>query len=275
MLNEFQKCLPKILAEEGGYSNHRLDPGGATQKGVTQAVYDDFRQGKGLKVANVKNISQSEVEEIYRVRYWNLIKGESLPSGVSYTVFDAAVNSGVGQSIKWLQRAVGVNADGVIGPRTINAVKAYHDMDALVDKLCDIRLAFLKQLKTFPTFGKGWSARVARVRSQGKVWADSDTTEDSVDVDSSPKAFISDAKQAPSTTVGASVASVGGGGVAVSALLDQAKDQLMPYSGQNTAIDKVISIVVVVSLVVTVGGIAYGVYASRKKARMKEDIGAI
>lgn len=273
MLNEFQKCLPKILAEEGGYSNHPKDPGGATQKGVTQNVYDDFRQGKGLKVANVKNISQGEVEEIYRVRYWNLIKGESLPAGVSYVCFDAAVNSGVGQSIKWLQRAVGVNADGVIGPRTINAVKAFHDMDALVDKLCDLRMAFLRQLKTFPTFGKGWSARVARVRKQGKVWADSDTTEDTVEVDSSPKAFISDAKQAPSTTVGASVASVGGGGVAVSALLDQAKDQLMPYSGQNTAIDKIISIVVVVSLVVTVGGIAYGVYASRKKARMKEDIG--
>lgn len=272
-LNQFQKSLQKVLVHEGGYVNHPKDPGGATNQGVTQKVYDDYRESKGLKSRSVKNLEQLELEEIYRVRYWNAIKGDSLPAGVSYVVFDGAVNSGVAQSTKWLQRALGVNPDGVIGPATLNAVKDWKNYDNLIDKICDRRLAFLKALKTWSTFGRGWQARVEQVRATGKAWADGDVSPEPVrliDAEATAKARLSDAKSAPPVAAGDAAAGIGGGGLGVGVLLDNAKDQLMPYSGQNTALDKVISIVIVSSLVVAVGGIAYRLYASYKKRQRAE-----
>ncbi|HSG62644.1 MAG TPA: putative peptidoglycan-binding domain-containing protein, partial [Pseudomonadales bacterium] len=91
------------------------------------------------------------------------VKGDDLPAGVNYCVFDAAVNSGTGRAAKWLQEAVGAVADGAIGPNTLAKVAA-HDADSLVNAYCDIRLNFLKSLKTFDTFGKGWTRRVDGVR---------------------------------------------------------------------------------------------------------------
>lgn len=272
-LNQFQKSLQKVLLHEGGYVNHRLDPGGATNQGVTQKVYDDYRESKGLKSRSVKSLEQNELEEIYRVRYWSAIKGDSLPVGVSYVVFDGAVNSGVAQSTKWLQRALGVNPDGVIGPATLNAVKEWKNYDNLIDKICDRRLAFLKSLKTWSTFGKGWQSRVEQVRAVGKAWAEGDVSPEPMklyDPDSSAKGRLSDAKSAPPVAAGDAVAGVGGGGFGVGLLLDQAKDQLMPFSGANTAIDKLISIVIVVSLVVGIGGLAYRFYAAYKKKQRAE-----
>ncbi len=272
-LNQFQKSLQKVLLHEGGYVNHKLDPGGATNKGVTQKVYDDYRSGKGLKQRSVKSLEDDELEEIYRVRYWSLIKGDSLPAGVSYVVFDGAVNSGVAQSVKWLQRAVGTNPDGVMGPATINAVKDWKNYDNLIDKICDRRLAFLKALKTWPTFGKGWQSRVEQVRAVGKAWADGDVSPEPTklfDSDAAAKARLSDAKSAPPVSAGDAAAGVGGGGFGVGLLLDQAKDQLMPFSGQNTAIDKLISIVIIASLVIGVGGLAYRFYAAYKKKQRAE-----
>jgi len=272
-INQFQKSLQKVLLHEGGYVNHPKDPGGATNKGVTQKVYDDYRSGKGLKQRSVKSLEDDELEEIYRVRYWSLIKGDSLPAGVSYVVFDGAVNSGVAQSVKWLQRAVGTNPDGVMGPATINAVKDWKNYDNLIDKICDRRLAFLKALKTWPTFGKGWQSRVEQVRAVGKAWADGDVSPEPTklfDSDAAAKARLSDAKSAPPVSAGDAAAGVGGGGFGVGLLLDQAKDQLMPFSGQNTAIDKLISIVIIASLVIGVGGLAYRFYAAYKKKQRAE-----
>jgi lysozyme family protein len=272
-LNNFQKSLQKVLLHEGGYVNHPKDPGGATNKGVTQKVYDDYRSGKGLKDRSVKNLEESELEEIYRVRYWSGIKGDSLPAGVSYVVFDGAVNSGVAQSVKWLQRALGVNPDGVVGPATLNAVKEWKNYDNLIDKICDRRLQFLKALKTWGTFGRGWAARVEQVRATGKAWADGDVSPEPTrlfDSDATAKGRLSDAKSSPPVAAGDAAAGIGGGGFGVGLLLDQAKDQLMPLSGTNTAIDKIISIVIIASLVIGAAGLAYRFYAAYKKKQRAE-----
>lgn len=276
-LNQFQKSLQKVLISEGGdkYTNHPRDPGGPTRYGVTQKVYDDYRSGKGQKQRSVKNIEMSEVEDIYRVRYWNGIRGDSLPAGVSYVVFDGAVNSGVAQSVKWLQRALGVNPDGVVGPATLNAVNEWKNYDNLIDKICDRRLAFLKALKTWSTFGRGWQSRVEQVRATGKAWADGDVSPEPTklfDTDATAKGRLSDAKSAPPVAAGDAAAGIGGGGLGVGVLLDNAKDQLMPYSGTNTALDKLISIVIVASLVVAIGGLAYRFYASYRKKQRAEDL---
>ncbi|WJI52580.1 glycoside hydrolase family 108 protein [Mesorhizobium sp. C089B] len=170
-----KESLAKVLAHEGGYSNNKKDPGGPTMKGVTQRVYDAYRKGKGQATRSVKSISTDELNEIYDRQYWDAVKGDLLPDGVDYVLFDGAVNSGPGRSIMFLQQALRPvytgNIDGVMGMGTITALKAINNNDALIDRICDARMNFLRHLGTFAVFGKGWSARVKEVRSIGKAWA--------------------------------------------------------------------------------------------------------
>lgn len=170
MRANFDKALAAVLVHEGGYVNHPRDPGGATNKGVTQAVYDDWRDDKELSRASVKDITPAEVMAIYKLLYWDRVKGDELPAGVDYCVFDFAVNSGVNRAARYLQEAVGVVQDGQIGPRTLSAVKAASPT-RLVDRICDARLAFLKRLPIFDSFGKGWTRRVEDVRAKAKGMA--------------------------------------------------------------------------------------------------------
>lgn len=161
----FAVVLPWLLKHEGGFSDHPADPGGATMQGVTQKVYDAWRKDNGLAQRFVKEIGADEVAAIYKARYWNVISGDALPSGVDYAVFDAAVNSGVTQAAKWLQRAVGAKDDGAIGPKTLATVNAA-DHAAVIKAVCDQRLAFCQSLKTWPVFGANWGKRIAKVRDQ-------------------------------------------------------------------------------------------------------------
>ncbi|HWM82452.1 MAG TPA: glycosyl hydrolase 108 family protein [Pseudolabrys sp.] len=167
--SSYDAALARVLAHEGGYSNHPADPGGVTLEGVTQAVYDDYRRSKGLpREALLPSMRGKPAwiaarDAIYRARYWDVLRCDALPSGVDYAMFDYGVNSGVARAAKALQRLVGVDVDGAIGPLTLAAL-ATHRPAALVAALCDERLAFLKSLKTWPVFGAGWSRRVADVR---------------------------------------------------------------------------------------------------------------
>jgi lysozyme family protein len=170
MRANFDKALSAVLVHEGGYVNHPKDPGGATNKGVTQAVYDDWRVAHKLPAQTVKDITTAEVMAIYKHRYWDAINGDELPDGVDYAVFDFAVNSGVYRAARYLQEAVGVAADGQIGPVTLAAIRAKPAQD-LVTAICDARMAFLKRLTTFDTFGRGWTRRVEDVRCKGRSMA--------------------------------------------------------------------------------------------------------
>lgn len=164
----FDASLALVLRHEGGYVNHPRDPGGATNRGVTQAVYDDWRVGNGHCEQSVKLIAPDEVRAIYKKRYWDKIRGDDLPAGIDYCVFDFAVNSGVSRASRYLQEAVGVDVDGVIGQATIAAVKA-EPADRIINEVCTLRQRFLEGLRTFPTFGKGWTRRVAEVEVHAKV----------------------------------------------------------------------------------------------------------
>lgn len=161
MRENYDFCLKQVLKYEGGYSNHPADPGGATMKGVTQATYDAWRAKKGLPKRSVKLLADDELAAIYRQEYWDKVRGDDLPAGVDLAVFDFAVNSGVSRAAKYLQAIVGVTQDGVIGPATIAATKA-HVANAVTNK----RLSFMQSLSTWPTFGKGWRARIDDIRKQ-------------------------------------------------------------------------------------------------------------
>lgn len=170
MKDNFSKSLAAVLVHEGGFVNDPVDPGGATNKGVTQAVYDSWRATHGQAVRSVRHIEQAELLGIYKLRYWDQVRGDDLPSGVDYAVFDYAVNSGVSRASKYLQAVVGAAQDGKIGSQTIAAVKAMAAV-RVIDRLCDKRLGFLRGLGTFWRFGKGWTTRVSHVRKQAKEWA--------------------------------------------------------------------------------------------------------
>jgi lysozyme family protein len=161
----FAPSLAAVLIHEGGFVCNPNDPGGATCKGVTQAVYDDWRKDHDLGCRTVREIEDDELETIYRKLYWNAVHADDLPSGVDYATFDFAFNSGPNRAARFLQRVSGVAEDGKIGPNTLAAVKAIPPI-RLIDHLCDERMLFLRSLNIFKFFGKGWTRRVEEVRSR-------------------------------------------------------------------------------------------------------------
>ncbi len=214
MLSTYSKTMRQIAIFEGGYVNHPKDPGGATNFGITQAVYDAYRKSKKLSQQSVKSISSAEVEDIYKTRYADKIRYFDLPEGVDFAVMDAAVNSGVSRGSRWLQRAVGAVADGKVGNQTIEATQA---ADALktIKKIYQTRSSFLHSLKIFSTFGKGWMRRLATgeafaVDLQMKARSISTASKKIVLKTESTKADIS-AKSAATTAAGAGTGSAGTG----------------------------------------------------------------
>ena len=161
----YARAMKGVHVSEGGYVNHPKDPGGATNFGITQRVYDAYRESTNLARRAVKLITSQEVADIYRTEYADKIRYDDLPAGIDYATLDGAVNSGVSRGAKWLQSALGVSSDGMIGAQTISAAgKA--DAIATVKSMCAKRMSFLRGLGIFSTFGKGWTSRVARVEAE-------------------------------------------------------------------------------------------------------------
>jgi len=172
MNKNFNKSLDHVLAHEGGFANHPDDPGGATMKGVTFAVFKRFF-GADKTVADLKKITKKQLREVYRTDYWVKCRCDELPAGVDYAVFDSAVNSGPGRAAVWLQAAVGAVRDGGIGPNTLAKV-AIHEPAATINDMLDARVTFLRGLRIFSTFGRGWTRRVAGVRQVALEMAGAD-----------------------------------------------------------------------------------------------------
>ena len=166
MRSNFDVALLKLLVHEGGFVNHPADPGGMTNLGVTKKVWEEWRN-QPVDEAEMRALSPEKVAPLYKAKYWDMVQGDRLPHGVDMCVFDCAVNSGVKRASKLLQRAVGVDDDGVIGRATIAAVEALN-LEEVIDRFCAERLTFLEALPTFTTFGKGWTRRVAQVREESQ-----------------------------------------------------------------------------------------------------------
>jgi len=169
MNENWDKSFEMVLAHEGGFVNNPKDPGGMTNLGVTKAAWEGY-VGRPVNEEFMRALTPDAVKPFYKAMYWDKIKGDQLPAGVDYAAYDLAVNSGTSRAAKYLQEIAGVFADGVIGPKSLEAIKSC-DPEQTVDALCDMRLDFLKRLPTFETFGKGWSRRVAEVKDKASGMA--------------------------------------------------------------------------------------------------------
>ena len=153
MKDNFDECLKMLLHHEGGYVNHPSDPGGETNLGVTKKVYQEWGGTKDMK-----DLTVEDVAPIYKKNYWDRCKCDDLESGVDWVVFDWAVNSGTGRSAKAIQKICGASQDGAIGPKTL-ALIGKQNTQYVIEEFGKIRQDFYESLKTFDTFGKGWTRR--------------------------------------------------------------------------------------------------------------------
>jgi len=161
MRANFKPALQLLWQLEGGYANDRLDPGGATKYGITEATLAAWR-GRPVSIADVRRLTKREAEKIYRARYWASVQADQLPAGVDAAVFDFAVNSGPSRAAKKLQKLVGAKADGIIGGMTLAAV-ARASPEHIITGLSRRRLGYLASLRHFYRFGRGWVRRVIAV----------------------------------------------------------------------------------------------------------------
>jgi lysozyme family protein len=163
MTANFEKCLALLLAHEGGFVHHSQDPGGRTNLGVTQRVWEEWT-GHEVDEKQMRALTPELVAPLYKRKYWDACRADELLDGVDYAVFDVAVNSGVGRAVKLLQQSVGATPDGGFGSITMALTKkAEQDPAQLIKLYCAKRLEFLKSLRTYETFGKGWQRRVEEV----------------------------------------------------------------------------------------------------------------
>lgn len=147
----FELLIERVLGHEGGYVNDPADPGGETRWGISKRAYPH---------EDIANLSRERAIALYRADYWDRIRGDELPPAIAFQALDAAVNHGTSRAILWLQQAAGADDDGVMGPRTMLALKTTAPM-ALLVRFNAARLEFYTDLNTFGRFGKGWTRRVA------------------------------------------------------------------------------------------------------------------
>ena len=153
-MSVFDTIFERLMLHEGGYVNHPNDPGGETMYGVTKRV----AQAHGY-FGDMRKLPKSTAKAITEKSYYKAVKGDQLDRLIAWQLTDAAYNHGNRQAVKFLQRAVGVTDDGLIGPRTLAAVAEMDKNDVVFLFLAE-RLEFFTNLRIWQTFGKGWARRI-------------------------------------------------------------------------------------------------------------------
>jgi lysozyme family protein len=155
MKMDFNTAFDRLIGYEGGYADHPADPGGETNWGITL----NTARAAGY-TGSMRALTRDQAKAIYHTAYWDGAQCGEYPGAIAFQVFDAAVNHGVTQAIRFLQRALGVTADGVVGPDTLAALRSASMPDVLARFNAE-RLQFYSSLPSWPTFGAGWRQRLA------------------------------------------------------------------------------------------------------------------
>jgi len=149
---KFLKAINRVLGHEGGYVNDRADPGGETNWGISKRSYPKV---------DIKNLTRNQAITIYYQDFWLPVHAEELSDGAGYQLLDSAVNSGISQSLRFAQRALGVADDGHYGPHTLQAFRSTSETDFIMLFNAE-RLDFMRKLKHWTNFGRGWAGRIAQ-----------------------------------------------------------------------------------------------------------------
>jgi lysozyme family protein len=170
-MSDFDWIFDFVVSSEGGFTDNPADPGNwtggkvgaglcrGTKFGISAAAHSDL---------NIKSLTLDEAKALYQREYWDRVDGDRLPDSIALLVFDAAINNGIGRSVRWLQQAVLVAQDGVIGPRTLQAIdhvvaRPGGSMELGAELLAQ-RLTFMTALATWKSFGLGWARRLFRLQ---------------------------------------------------------------------------------------------------------------
>ena len=164
-MSAFDQAFEIVVGHEGGYSNNPNDPGGETKFGISKRSYPNL---------NIAQLTLDQAKAIYAADFWKRAGCDLCDPGLALVLFDAAVNNGVGQAVRWLQAAVGASADGAIGPATRAAIANADPQEALV-AMHAARIHFMAGLSTWSTFGRGWSKRLAHLPYQAAGMTNNDT----------------------------------------------------------------------------------------------------
>jgi len=172
--SSFKTALPIVLKHEGGFVLHPRDPGGATNFGITIQTLSRAR-GQPASMDDIRKLTSAEASAIYRRFYWDVLRADELPRGLDLALFDFAVNSGPPRAVAMLQRVLGVEADGLVGPITLAAARQADAAD-VIRSLTRRRLGFLSRLAIWPIFGRGRRRRVLDVEREAILLASSFTS---------------------------------------------------------------------------------------------------
>ena len=148
----FDEAFERLIDHEGDYVNHPSDPGGETNFGISKRSYP---------LEDIPNMTLARAKNLYLRDYWSPAGCDAVPSSVRFDLFDMAVNSGVKTAVRTLQKAVGADDDGILGPRTLQAVSTMPGA-RLVARFNGHRLQYMSSLSTWPAFGRGWANRIAK-----------------------------------------------------------------------------------------------------------------
>lgn len=148
---KFEECHAFTAVKEGGWSNHKADPGGKTMYGVTEVKFHEWLKKKGLVMRPVRSITKAEAMQLYFEEFWLKAGCEGLYPGVDLVTYDGSVNSGVSRGLKWLKAGL----------------DKQNRHDQTVRNICRQRTGFVESLRTFKTFGRGWINRITDAEATG------------------------------------------------------------------------------------------------------------
>lgn len=262
--------ITRILAHEAGYVNNLRDPGGPTNRGITQATLAAWR-GHPVTKADVRALPEAEAVAIYRAEYWDRVHGDALPGGLDYAVVDFGVNSGVGRANRYLQSVLKARKlyageiDGIVGAKTLAAIAGLTPavVAAVIRDLCAMRLRYLKTLDGWPTFGKGWSRRVNEVQAAALALAAGTYAQAEADLpDPVPTVRGAPVQVAATRTVTGKAAAL----AAVGVIGDKASDYAATFQG----LQDIAPVFLYLFAVLTVIGVLAGLYKAVQLAQRSE-----
>lgn len=237
-MSAFEKCCRETLKWEGGKVDHPKDPGGRTNQGVIQRVYDGWRKRQGLEPRDVYLMEPQERDAIYRAQYWNLVRGDDLSqvsNGVALVVYDFGVNSGPTRSIRYMQRILGVEEDGDIGEATLAKLES-SDPISFIRQFQTARREFVRGLSTYATFGKGWENRINGIEKAAVNIATGRMTPPKPQVNTGPQGKASAEK--PKTgglDAGTVITGAGGTAIIVKETINNVKEAADTFTGLMNA----------------------------------------